>query len=314
LALLSVFTGKVFRLPLFAGVVGISSVGSVADRIRIFGNTNTVAIIAAMNVLFSVYAFCAVKRKWARVFFIFAIAVNYITLAHTQSRTSGIAFSVAIAAFAFRGAYLRMAQNKLRWVVGAVAAAAAFFLVLNGINVIYKADVSIASRLTVEDTEAIDETTEMVSRIERAGQFNVNSSGRGDIWMSTLKYLKNHPETLILGNGQVSSIRLVGEEYPEITKYINIHNSYLAAVFHCGLPFLICVLGFLCTLVPPAIRMLLHAENGEERGNFMIPVMVGMLLIIGIGEELLFIKMSSPNFLFYLFSGYLLKLGVNKRV
>lgn len=309
LALLSVFTGKVFHLPLFTGVVGITTAGSVSDRIRIFGNTNTVAIIAAMNVLLSIYAISASQKKHTKAFFIFAILVNYITLSHTLSRTSSIAFSAAVAALAFRNVFLQITKRKLRWIAGIAAALAAFWIVLNGINGIYKTDILIAQRLTAKNVEVATEISEVTSRIDTQGQFNVNSSGRGDIWISTLKYMKNHPLILLFGQGQVDSIEWIGKEYPEISQYLNIHNSYLAAAFYCGVPFLICVLLFLGTLVPSAVRMLLRKEDCEERGNFVFPIMVGMILITGIGEELLFVKLSCPNFMLYLFCGYLLRFG-----
>lgn len=314
LALVSVFTGKVFHVPLFPSVVGIETAGCVWERIRIFANTNTVAIVAAMNMLFSIHVLFASKKKWVKAFFLFAIAVNYVVLSHTQSRTSGIAFSTAVAALAFRGIYLLLAKRKkLRWIAGAAAALAAFLLVLNGINVIYRTDVSIAMQLTGASSEAVTEAVEVTSRIENEGQFNVNSSGRGDIWCSTLKYIKNHPKILLLGEGQVPAIERISNEYPEVADYLNIHNSYLAAIFYYGIPFLICVLLFLCTLVPPAVRMLLREEERASRGNFIFPITVGMILIIGIGEELLFTTMSYPNLLLYLFAGYLLKLGTPER-
>lgn len=329
LGLVSFFTLKTIHVPLIS-----STIKMLDGRVYLCGNTNTAAIISSMNVLFSVYAIHASKKKWAKAFFIFAIIINCITLSHTQSRTSGIAFSVAISAFAFRGVALRIKQNKLRWIAGAAAVAIAFFLVLNGLNFVYRIDSSMARRLTdqpaakttsvsAESTESSAENTaapkenapapELTSRIDQEGQFNLNSSGRGDIWISTLKYLKDHPTSLIFGVGQVNAISVVGEEYPHIAQYRNIHNSYLAAVFYCGVPFLICVLGFLCTLVPPAVRILLHSESAEERGNFMIPVMIGMILIIGVGEEQLFAKVSYSNFLLYIFAGYTLKLGARNK-
>lgn len=306
LALLSVFTGKVIRVPLFPGVVGIRQAGNVADRIRIFVNPNTVAIYATVNILFAVYAIFACKRRWVRAFFVLAIVINYFTLAHTQSRTSGIAFSVAVAAMVLRGVQLLLAHKKWRWIAGAAAAAMAFMIVLNGVNVLYKADVWLAYRLTGADRETMEE---FISPMDRKGQFNVTGSGRGEVWSSALKYMRNHPEILLIGKGQVDGADVIGEEYPAIIPHGGLHSSYLGAVFYCGLPFLICVLGFLCTLVPPAIRLLLRPEEREQRGNFVIPVMVGMLLVMAVGEEMLFTIPCYPNALFYIFSGYLLKFG-----
>lgn len=305
LALLSVFTGKLIYVPLFPGPIGISEAGEMADRIRIFTNTNTVAIYAAVNMLLSVYVVCSCRKKWVKAFFVFAVIVNYVTLAHTQSRTTGIAFSTAAAAIVLRGVCLKLEKKKWRWLIAAAAAVLAFFILLNGINVIYKADVTLAYRMAGREAD-------FVSPIDRKGQFDVSSSGRSIIWISTLKYLKNHPATLLFGNGQVDSIELIGAEYPEVQQYINIHNSYLGAVFYCGVPFLICIFGFLCTLVCPALRLLMQKETEHTRGNFVIPAMIGMLLIMAVGEEMLFMLPSYPNMLFFLFAGYLLKFGATE--
>lgn len=304
LALASVFTGQTFRVPGFGRYVGIQKAGAVAERIQIFTNTNVTARYMALNVLFSIYAICVKKNRWLRAFFGVSIILHFVGLAHTQSRTCLIAFSAAMGVLVFRGICVLLAKRRWRMIAGAAACLLTVLVVLNGMNWIYETDVRMAkARLSGE--EVSEES--VVTRAEQRGQFDVYSSGRGDIWPPAVKYMMDHPENLILGMGQGNVMKEIGEEYSQVLKYAHLHNSFLSCLVRCGLPFLICVLGFLCTLVRPAWRMLMQPGSEENRGMFMIPVFVIMMLLMAVPEEMLFIKAVYSNLLFYLMCGYVLR-------
>lgn len=309
IALLSVFTGRTFRVPGFPGCIGIQQRGAVAERIRIFSNTNITARYMAFNILFSVYAIYVKKNKWLRAFFSVSILIHLIGLAHTQSRTSMIALSAAIGVYAFRAAYMRLWKFRWKIVAAGAACAVAAAVVLSGMNWINKTDIRIAKAMyaqTETRTEAADAGASE-TRVEKSGQFNVYSSGRGDIWPPAVKYMLNHPEKLVFGLGQGDVIAEIGKEYPQILAYAHLHNSFLSCAVRCGIPFLVCILGFLCTFVRPSWKMLLRRENEENRGLFIVPVFVVMLLIMAVPEEVLFIKEYYANLLFYLMCGYVLR-------
>lgn len=306
LAMLSVFTGRTFRVPGFGRYVGIQAAGYVVDRIEIFTNTNVTARYMALNVMFSIYAVCAKKNRWLRAFFVVNIILNTMGLAHTQSRTCLIAFCAALGVIAFRGICLLLGKRRWRMIAGAAVCGAVAVGVLSGMNLLYETDVRIAKSMVGELHERV-ETTGETSAAERKGQFDVYSSGRGDIWPPAVKYMLEHPENLILGMGQGNVMKKIGQEYPQILQYAHLHNSFLSCLVRGGLPFLICVLGFLCTLVRPAWRMLMQPGGEENRGLFMIPVFIVMLLLMAVPEEMLFIKAVYSNLLFYLLCGYVLR-------
>lgn len=306
LAMLSVFTGRTFRVPGFGRYVGIQAAGYVVDRIEIFTNTNVTARYMALNVLFSIYAVCVKKNGWLRAFFIVNIILNTMGLAHTQSRTCLIAFSAALGVMAFRGVCLLLGNRRWRMIAGVAVCGAVALGVLNGMNLLYEVDVRIAKSMVTELHERV-ETAGEASAAERKGQFDVYSSGRGDIWPPAIKYMLENPENLILGMGHGNVMQQIGEKYPQVLQYAHLHNSFLSCLVRCGLPFLICVLGFLCTLVRPAWRMLMQKGGEENRGMFMVPVFIIMMLLMAVPEEMLFIKEVYSNLLFYLMCGYVLR-------
>ncbi|MGN0803401.1 MAG: O-antigen ligase family protein [Candidatus Faecivicinus sp.] len=299
LALASVFTGRVMHLPLINGAIGIQSAGAVSDRIVIFMNTNGVSECAALIILFSIYAIMNHPNRLCKAFFAFDLLVNVMVLAHTQSRTSIIALSAALALVAFRAVWLRPELRRLcaRLAAGLAAAILAFFAVLNGTEWIYRMDIGIA---------ADKATGEVVSRADAVGQFDVGGTGRGEIWSGSIQYLRDHPEKMILGMG-LERIEKIAEEHSSVGKYSSLHNSLLECLATSGLPMVICIAGLLCALFCPALRMWLAPKDPAAPGMFLIPVAVAMLLTVSLTESVLFINPRQVNFFFYLLGGYILQ-------
>lgn len=310
IALFSVFTGRTIRIPGFNGYIGIQVPGNVGERIRIFCNTNITARYLAFNILFCLYAICVKKDRRLRAFCFACILINFVGLTHTQSRTGLIALAAALGTCAFRFVYLRLKKRGWRLLAAGAVCIVIAAVVLEGANLINKTDIRIAQKLYAQSTQTLEtaeEGTALTTRVAQQGQFDVYSSGRGDIWPPTIQYMLDHPEKLLLGLGQGNVMEEIGQEHPQILSYAHLHNSFLSCAVRCGVPFLICILGFLCTLVRPAWRMLLQTEDETNRGMFIIPVFIVMLLLMGITEEVLFISTSYGNLLFYLMCGFVLR-------
>lgn len=302
LCIVSIFTGSQFNLPAMEKPLGVITEGSVGSRIVVFAHPNTTARFAVFNILFCIYALSRLRRRSVCVYFVLNILINIIILAHTQSRTCYIAFAAGMAAFAFRGLFLLKKAGKWRFPAAVAAAAAAFVLTLAALNGLYKLDVVIARSLPIAKAAS----SAVQTRAEVEGQFDVFSNGRDDIWISTIRYLLDNPKYLITGMGSGDLVSRIGESYPAILPHINIHNTYLESLARYGAGYLVCMLGFLCSMLVPVVRVLLTPPDKKSRGMYVFAVMIGVILVMSIPEEMLFTSTRWPNFLFYFICGHVL--------
>jgi len=302
LCIVSIFTGCQFNLPAIEKPLGVITEGSVGSRIVVFAHPNTTSRFAVFNILFCIYALYRLRRRSVRTYFALNILVNTIILAHTQSRTCYIALAAGMAAIAFRGLFLMKKTGKWRFPAAVVAAAAAFALTLAALNGLYKLDVMIAQSMPYAKAAAASVQT----RAEVEGQFDVFSNGRDDIWVSTIRYLLDNPKYLITGMGAGNLVSRIGESYPAILPHLNIHNTYLESLARYGAGYLLCMLGFLCSMLVPVVQILLTPTSKNNRGMYIFSVMIGVILVMSIPEEMLFTSTRWPNLLFYFLCGHVL--------
>lgn len=299
-AMYSVFTGRVIRFPSITNPIGIQEINDVDCQLRIFSNPNTTCRYACFNIVFSIYAFIRMRRMWAKGFFAFNAVLNFFVLAHTQSRTGYIALAAAFAALAFRFFWLR--AKKFRIAAALIAAAVVFFAVVKGLELLFLADVRLAKSLIA----SVEQFAETVPRSEVRGHFNMLSSGRGEVWNTVIAYLREHPSYLITGMNSPDAFTTIARGHEQLELLGSCHNTYLGCILLSGVPFLLCILAFLCTLVRPCVSMLLEPADEENRGMFIVPVFIGMMLAMSFPEEMLFVNTGFVNYLFYFLCGHLL--------
>ena len=311
LALASIFTGRLMYVPFIDNPIGIQKTGKIGGYITILQHHNVDARFAAFCVLFSVYGIITRKSRVLRAFLGFDILVSLMVLAHTQSRSSGIGLSLALGALAFRAAYLRFAGKRWRMLAAALAVALTFAVVLSGVNLIYRADIRVGRLLKADQRKADGSlsakkkaTNAIQSHADKSGQFGMFSNGRDKIWLDTLTYLKDHPRCLITGIGGTgdASYAKVVAEHERIAKYTGYHNSYLTALAIGGLPALLAMLAFLCLMVRPCLRVLLHPGEGN-RGLCVVPAFILMLVLVAVPEQIILVRAGYANLLFYFMCG-----------
>lgn len=296
LALVSVFTGRVFNLPLVGEPFGIRTAGANGERIRIFMHPNGTSQYAMLIIIFAIYAIMNHRSRAAKAFYAFNILVNLLVMAHAQSRTSNVALGGALGMMAFRAVWLcpKLRKVWLRAAVGVLVAAIVLVSAIECVSWIYKFDVG----MTTEQT-----ASEVVSRTAASNQDDI--SGRGRIWGNAVGYIADHPEKLIAGMG-VSRMKTMSKEREVLQPFGTVHNSFLEVLAMCGLPALICVVGLLCSLVRPALRVWLAPKREGMPGMFLFPTLMAMMLAISMMESSLFVNPWQGNFFFYLVCGYTL--------
>jgi len=226
-----------------------------------------------------------------------------LTLAHTQSRACFIALGAAVGAMVFRFVWLKLAGKGklLAAAAGLAAAAAGMMTVVYGLSAIVSIDLRIAMKTSGLETLRTGGAT----RAETEGTFNVLSTGRDNIWRLTWEFLRAKPEYLVIGMGPGDIIGTMAETVPDISFYAHLHNSFVEALVRGGLPYLLCVLGFLGTMVGPALRTLTAPTTDRNRGLFVMPMLVGALLLIGLMESILFCETRMGNMMFFFGCGCL---------
>lgn len=302
LGVLSIFTGRHFDLPGLEKPLGVWTEGVPGSRLIVFAHPNTTARFAAFNILFCIYAICRLRGKPASLYFALNILLNAVILAHTQSRTCYIAFAAGLAAIAFRSFFLMKRMGFWRFPAAVAAAAAAFGLTLAALNGLYILTTTLAQSMPIAKASVSDVQT----RAATEGQFDVFSNGRDDIWVSTIRYLLDNPKYLVTGMGFGDLVDRIGECYPAILPHLNLHNTYLDCLARYGAGYLLCALGFLCSMLAPVVKVLLTPAEKKNRGMFMFAVMIGVILIMSIPEEMLFTGIRWPNLLFYFLCGHVL--------
>lgn len=303
LALVSVFTGRVIRVPFLSNPVGIQTAGKIDRQVFVLFNPNSDGRITMYCILMAIFGCLSCRRKGVRVFNIIVILVNLMLLAHTQSRTCFIGLAAGLALLSFRALYLRFVSLKWRIPAGLLVAVLVFFAVLGGLKLIYNVDVATARALSADHNV---ESAVPNIRVELANQFDMLTSGRGNRWLYSFKYLKEHPRYLLTGMGGTvkNAFNKVYKVYStEIGVNNGFHNSYLATVAIGGIPLLVIMLAYLCKLFLPCLRLYLRPATEESRGFAVVPVFIFVLLITNVTENGLFCGASYVNLLFFLLCG-----------
>ncbi|MEE1199166.1 MAG: O-antigen ligase family protein [Christensenellales bacterium] len=303
LALKFIFTGDA---PSLLGVqVGPVPGRPDLHRLGLFSYPNITAVVLNCAILFGLYLFIRHRQRAIRALLVAAIAILLLALIHTQSRVGIVALSVALGAVVFRWAYLKRAGQRWRIAVAlllwaAISVGMSYFLSL-------MVDVTMRAVIFLTNNEFLIEN--YLNRFSSENLFDVGSTGRKDIWLGTLCYLRDHLRYLAVGMGPVDVTEIIGEFYPRVGEVVNLHNSLLESLVRGGLPHFTCTLGFLAFLIRPALKLLTAPSTEETRGLFLIPLLVGMLFIMGMAESILFCEARLSNLLFFYGCGLLLHYG-----
>lgn len=298
----TVFTGTPVHFFREHIPVGIRDRGNIEYRIWVLSHPNITARGALIAILFAIYGICVVRSKWLKALLGVCIAVLTLAVVHTQSRTCFIAYGVAMGALVFRALWLRLPDRKWKIPAALAAWAAVALAVLAGLNLIYTLDIRIASALL----PPMETAPNGVTRAAKEGAFDVFSNGRDLIWKYCWRYLRSHPIYFLTGMGPGDVMAQIATQIPEAANYAHLHNSLIDCLARGGVPFLLCILGYLVLMVRPSLAVLTARESAEEKGLFIMPVMLGMLLVMSLTEAMLFVNVSLSNGVFFLACGHVL--------
>ena len=304
IALFSVFTGKLIYVPWDHTPLGVQEAGNFGTRVRIMMNPNRIGVILLFNIFFSIFGIVNRKRFAWRAFFVFVIIVNLMAFCHVMSRTCIMGLAASFSLLGFRFVYQKLGKRKiLRIAAGLLACVLLFFAVIEVVELIYKTDVNVARRLN-----GVNRTIKS-TRLDSYGTFDATGTGRGEIWVGCIEFLKNNPLNAIIGFGEEDIMQLMMQD-PEIIgvddSWHHVHSAYLDAVMRGGGVYLLMVLIFLVILIKPAWQLGMEKESAETKGMFVIPMFVVAMLVMSVSEIMIFVDRSHTNYMFMAMCGYIL--------
>lgn len=287
--------------------VGIA-IGMIGEqRLHLFAHPNTVGYVALISLLLSCYVIIR-RRGILRAAHVLNVCVLFLGIGLTQSRTSSIALSVAVALIAFCALHGRMK----RMLPAAAAALLTAALCLTLQQVTWPALASLSNYLhasaeasTSSDTavlppaddpaadplpDAPDAPTDQMIDIETRplNYYFSTFSGRTVLWSGALSFLADHPIKLITGVSQVGVQETLIPYCPEIAVLGDTHSTYVQQLVSVGLPGLLLVVVFLLCQVKPIVQVLRIPSRDALRGAYVLPTIPIALAIISLMETILF--------------------------
>lgn len=297
-ALLLVATGKIVVSSGGGELFGMGADG----RLHLFCNPNTTGPLAALPMLLAVILLASAKKRITRIALLVAMAVFYVTLALSDSRTATYGVAAALGLCMFLYGNMKAPGKTRRWVrilTSAVAGIAVMVMLMYGTRLVAGAYNTYAQAHEKEWTADIaaqgDEETGSIQdgagiQAIKRGSYGASSfNGRTDIWEIAVKYLCNNPKILLHGVGALDAGPTISPYMPDYLPKANFHNSFFSVLFAFGLPGLLLVLAFCVFLAIAAVKLMfcrLTDRNSLEAR--LIPTVLVYMVVEVMLEEFLF--------------------------
>ena len=312
-------TGTGYTMPLSRQWFGLDS---FSGRLQILGqNANPSAALMALGFFIAVYLLVRYrKRRWCIAPAVLALIGFYGALALTDARASIVAFLIAVGLlFAVIGSRIRISSPLLKGLVIAVMVVAGMLISHRGFGLALRVVNSLAVQVQMpaasdevlggEDANAAEEVVVPVLEARDLINSDVGLSGREDVYMAVIPTLRDNPSILLYGdleNSIMSKIQVYSG-----SEYLHMHNAFLQVLVLTGIPGLLFALWLTIRLALATLKLLFGTQPLDEK---MLPMISVVMLVSSLVESYVFVPWMSMcwsqlNFVFLLFSGYLLETG-----
>lgn len=219
--------------------------------------------------LSAMVALCAAvceKKSWARILYLLALLPMLFAMGLTDTRACFVSF--AAGAGAVVGILLlRTLRSRLRplssWILSFVSAAAVMVLLVLLISrstAVYNS-LRAHGGLFFSSALAEESPATVVSSRGFGGDLDAILSGRPDVWRYILRYLRDNPRVLLLGESVWLPMRGANAQ-PGLTHVVgHPHNALLLVLLQAGLPGLLLILWVLCSALRCSVRLVSRAET-----------------------------------------------------
>ena len=318
-------------------------------RASLIWHPNGTACILMLGIGFSLYFLVQADKKWKKWVMAVLIALQFLTISLTNSRTSIFLTCALIGGTVF---FVIWKGGWKRFLAGAAAALAVILALLCIYTALFDAHEQIQIDKLLKEQEVQQKTEEMMAQTapaETSAETEAPQETQPKKTTQSLKVNKKTGKVTIVGSGSSGqkelskdmkslngrtkiwkaaftavqdnpSIKLWGTEYAalEISNrnsfpVVNAHNSWIQIMMVLGLPSLLMALVFTLIAVCGIWRLMWqpHGDTGKK----VVAMIVICLLVASILETYLFLgemPTSFANFAFFLCTGYLLHWNLKK--
>lgn len=327
IGLISVFTGWIPPIAIIKqGQFGIMDDG----RLHLLWHPNSIAPICGISILASIFLFKYTKKLHSKILLSISIAICYLALALTDSRAGILSLCISLFFVLFLVFNVLLVKNRntaWRIILCIGFSLVCVFLFYSGTSLIRKGanlliTTTVASTLNIDnsietgiqpkvDTTAtekpaiVNDQEESIITASTRGLSDFNTfNGRIDIWLGTIKGLKEHPDILVTGTTPLKSGEIIGPYFPANAPAGNFHNSYLGILVSFGIPGLAILMAFLIMLARASFRLSFNnLTDPKTLANRIIPAILLFTLAEGMMEVFLFVEWSlNYVWIWFLFS------------
>lgn len=319
-------TRSMVKLPLDISV-GIKAEGELR-YLTIFGrHRNTTAQWFCLCACLAAYLFGVYKSRVFHITLATVIAVCYVMVALSFSRTTMITLSVALAmtVVIYIDRKLFGKGNRARALAAVLAVVLIVPLSYKGYGVVGDIVENLGAKIVLvnenvgnhsmgtiadiygENTQELKDNDVLFSETRDAG--NVKKlGGRGLVWKSAISLLFMEPERLLHGSLDNEYMTMVNvfisatEDPGAIV--VNTHNFFLETLMLTGLPGLLLILAFIFILVCRMLRIFF--DTGVDSSIKLLTLPLTTVLLKNMGEAMLLRYDDITNYMFFLVAGVFL--------
>ena len=133
-------------------------------------------------------------------------------------------------------------------------------------------------------------------------------TGRTGVYGAVPATFAQHPLALLKGFDELEMMAAVNKNADML--YNHMHNSFLQTLMLTGVPGLMAALWLTWRIASASVRVLFVRDGGISPAQKLLVLLPAALFVQGMLEHYLFVdSYSILNFLFFLFSGYVVRLG-----
>lgn len=273
-------------------------------RLMALWHPNIIACILMIGIALCLGACFGTEKKAVRGAALAAVAVQFLTLALTNCRTSILMTCALMAGVLF---FRIVGKSWKRFAAACLAAVAAFVLLFALSDLVYEKNSEIlVSQYIAEMEEEIGDEEEVELPTHNAQGALLDDlrtlNGRTWIWRSALRSLRADPTLLISGTEAVGETVSAGG-LPFTVEHA--HNSWAQILMGFGLPGLLFALYFTWMAVRDAFCLLFLAKS--SMGQKCVSMLTLCILMAGFLEPMLFtgyVYYQFINLFFFLCVGY----------
>ena len=323
LGVIAALRGEVITVPFFDSQFGIMEDGRLYVLTQ---HPNFTAALSLCGLCMLMYLVASHWKPWVLIPAVVAGAGLFMALPLSDSRTGMIAFLlIALIAAAIGFQRLPIPAKWRRIVEGVCLVALVVIAVVVGfqrlpIPVKWRRVIEVVCVVALVAVVAVagfGAAVKVVSTTNEGEQDLAQRSlladlttltGRTGVYGAVPATFAQHPLALLKGFDELEMMAAVNKNVE--MQYNHMHNSFLQTLMLTGVPGLMAALWLTWRIASASVRVLFARDGGISPAQKLLVLLPAALFVQGMLEHYLFVdSYSILNFLFFLFSGYVVRLG-----